>query len=68
MRSQGPIRTENGADSVLTVTELATYLRAHPATLYRLPEELGSCRGPRGIRLRFNREAIDEWVGRGRSN
>jgi excisionase family DNA binding protein len=59
---------ENGADSVLTVTELATYLRVHPATIYRLLKN-GKLPGFRvGFDWRFNRGAIDEWVGRGKSN
>jgi excisionase family DNA binding protein len=58
---------ENGSvDSVLTVNELASYLRVHPATIYRLLKS-GKLPGFRvGFDWRFNREAIDEWVGRGK--
>ena len=66
MRSSRVNSNENGTDSVLTVTELASYLRVHPATIYRLLKN-GKLPGFRvGFDWRFNREAIDEWVGRGK--
>lgn len=46
---------------VLTVSELADYLRVHRSTIYRLLKK-GQLPGFRiGSDWRFNVEAIDEW-------
>ena len=46
---------------VMTITEIAEYLRVHPSTVYRLLKQ----RAIPGFRIgndwRFNRESIDEW-------
>jgi excisionase family DNA binding protein len=57
-----PLSKSNGEDSVLTVNELAGYLRVHPATIYRLlkARQLPAFRV--GFDWRFKRETIDEWV------
>jgi excisionase family DNA binding protein len=48
-------------EKVLTVAELAEYLRVHPSTIYRLLKR----RQVPAFRVagdwRFNREQIDEW-------
>ena len=47
--------------NVMTVRELAEYLRVHPATIYRLLRQ-GKLPGFRvGSDWRFSREAIDQW-------
>ncbi|MGO9606873.1 MAG: helix-turn-helix domain-containing protein [Candidatus Binataceae bacterium] len=48
-------------DEVLTVTELADYLRVHRSTIYRLLRERKLPAFKMGSDWRFNREQIDEW-------
>lgn len=47
---------------IITVRELAAYLRVHPTTVYRLvrQEKLPSFRV--GSDWRFDREAIERWM------
>lgn len=50
-----------GAPKVLTVNELAEYLRVHRSTIYRLLKK-GQLPGFKiGSDWRFNVEVIDEW-------
>ena len=46
---------------VLTVAELAEYLRVHPATIYKLLKARKLPAFKIGSDWRFNREHIDEW-------
>ena len=47
---------------ILTIEELATYLRISRSTLYKLVQE-GRLPGQKvGKRWRFHRGAIDEWL------
>jgi excisionase family DNA binding protein len=47
--------------SVMTVSEMANYLRVHPTTIYRLLKN-GKIPAFRvGSDWRFNRERIDQW-------
>jgi excisionase family DNA binding protein len=57
-----PNSKSDGGDSILTVNELAGYLRVHPATIYRLlkARQLPAFRV--GFDWRFKRDTIDEWV------
>ena len=48
-------------DEVLTVTELAEYLRVHRTTIYRLLRARKLPAFKVGSDWRFNREQIDEW-------
>ena len=48
-------------DEVLTVTELAEYLRVHRSTIYRLLKARKIPAFRIGFDWRFNREHIDEW-------
>jgi excisionase family DNA binding protein len=49
------------ASPVMTVRELADYLRVHPSTIYRLLKEKRIPAFRVGSDWRFNREAIDRW-------
>jgi excisionase family DNA binding protein len=46
---------------VLTLAELADYLRVHPSTIYRLLKGGGLPSFKVGSDWRFNREQIDQW-------
>ncbi len=49
-------------DQVLTIEELAAYLKVSKSTLYKLVQE-GSVPGQKvGKHWRFRRETIDEWL------
>ena len=47
---------------VLTVRELAGYLRVHQTTVYRLLREQKLPAFQVGADWRFNREAIEQWM------
>jgi len=49
------------ASPVLTVRELADYLRVHPSTIYRLLKQKRIPAFKVGSYWRFNRDAIDSW-------
>ncbi len=46
---------------VMTVRELADYLRVHPATIYRLLKQKRIPAFKVGSDWRFDRESIDRW-------
>lgn len=53
---------EMSAPPVLTISELAAYLRIPRSTLYKLAQE-GKVPGQKvGRHWRFRREAIDRWL------
>ena len=59
------IQTQSKPDMVprvLTVRELAGYLRVHQITVYRLLRERKLPAFRVGADWRFNREAIERWV------
>ena len=49
------------ASPVMTVRELADYLRVHPSTIYRLLKQKRIPAFKFGREWRFNRETIDRW-------
>ena len=49
------------ARPVMTVRELADYLRVHPSTIYRLLKQKRIPAFKVGSDWRFNRETIDRW-------
>jgi excisionase family DNA binding protein len=54
--------TPSAAGQVMTVREVAEWLRIHPTTLYRLLRE-DKIPGFRiGADWRFNRETVEEWL------
>jgi excisionase family DNA binding protein len=55
--------TNNGTN-VLTVSELANYLRVHQATIYRLLKMRKLPAFRVGSDWRFDRETIDTWIRR----
>ena len=48
-------------DNIMTVAELAKYLKVHPSTIYRLLRYRQLPAFKVGSDWRFNRERIDEW-------
>lgn len=51
-------------DSVLTIDELAAYLKIAKSTLYKLAQE-GKLPGQKvGRHWRFHRDAVDQWLRR----
>jgi excisionase family DNA binding protein len=52
---------ETGVDRVLTLRELANYLRVHPTTVYRLLKKNQLPAFKVGSDWRFNLELIDKW-------
>lgn len=51
-------------DSVMTITELSTYLKVSKSTLYKLAQE-GKVPGQKvGRHWRFHREVVDAWLGK----
>ena len=56
------------ASSVLTIDELAEYLKISKSTLYKLAQE-GSVPGQKvGKHWRFHKDAIDDWLRRRHSD
>jgi len=54
-------------DAVLTIDELAVYLKLSKSTLYHLARR-GEVPGQKiGRHWRFHREAVDEWLGKANS-
>lgn len=54
---------ERDHDQVMTVEELATYLKVSKSTLYKLVQA-GKLPGQKvGKHWRFRKEAIDKWLG-----
>ena len=52
-------------DEIMTMDELAEYLKISKSTLYKLAVENKLPGTKIGKRWRFHKEAIDEWVKRG---
>ncbi len=51
-------------DEVLTIDELATYLKVSKSTLYKLVQE-GKIPGQKvGKHWRFHRDVIEQWLGK----
>ena len=55
-------------DSILTVENVAEYLRLHPSTVYRLLKGKQLPAFKLGREWRFNRESIDRWRARAERN
>ena len=51
-------------DSVMTIGDLAGYLRISKSTLYKLAQEGKLPSQKVGRHWRFHREAVDEWLGK----
>ncbi|HZP46294.1 MAG TPA: helix-turn-helix domain-containing protein [Candidatus Binataceae bacterium] len=54
--------------TVMTLKELAAYLRVNPTTIYRLAKRKQIPGFKIGADWRFHREAIDEWRHRQETN
>ncbi|MCX5825318.1 MAG: helix-turn-helix domain-containing protein [Deltaproteobacteria bacterium] len=53
---------QTGSDSVLTIQELAAYLKIPKSTLYKLVREGKIPAQKIGRHWRFRKEAIDRWL------
>ena len=49
-------------NTVMTLEEVAEFLRVHPSTIYRLLKRHGIPAFKMGADWRFNRESIEKWV------
>jgi excisionase family DNA binding protein len=57
---------KTSSDSVLTIDELAVYLKLAKSTVYKLAQE-GTIPGQKvGRHWRFHRESIEEWLKQSR--
>jgi len=50
------------ATTVMTLEEVAAFLRVHPTTVYRLLKKHGIPAFKIGSEWRFNLESVEEWV------
>jgi excisionase family DNA binding protein len=55
------LKTRKSAEAILTVNELADYLRVHKTTIYRLLKQNRLPAFRVGSDWRFSQEAIVEW-------
>ena len=56
---------KKSADQILTIEELALYLKLSKSTLYKLAQE-GKVPGQKvGKHWRFRRDVIDDWIAEG---
>ncbi len=51
-----------GPDEVMTIEELADYLKISKSTLYKLVQDGGMPGQKVGKRWRFHKDSIDEWL------
>lgn len=59
---------KKAADQVMTIEDLAHYLKLSKSTLYKLAQE-GKVPGQKvGKHWRFKRDVIDTWLGSGTRN
>jgi excisionase family DNA binding protein len=55
------LNLDNAGPSILTIEDVAEYLRVHPSTIYRLLKKKQLPAFKVGREWRFNREEIDRW-------
>jgi excisionase family DNA binding protein len=55
------VNSDDAGPSILTIEDIAEYLRVHPSTIYRLLRKKKLPAFKIGRDWRFNREAIDRW-------
>ena len=61
-RSADKARDQTEPEMIMTVTEVAQYLRVHATTIYRLLKENRVPAFRVGSDWRFSRDAIDRWM------
>jgi excisionase family DNA binding protein len=54
--------------SILTLENVADYLRVHPSTIYRMLKKKQLPAFKIGRDWRFNRESLDRWCSKGELN
>jgi excisionase family DNA binding protein len=55
------------SDSIMTIEEVAAYLKIPKSTVYTLAQEGKMPRQKVGRQWRFHKEAIDNWIREGKS-
>ena len=55
------VNSDNARSSILTIQDVAEYLRVHPSTIYRLLKKKQLPAFKVGRDWRFDREEIDRW-------
>lgn len=60
--SDGPRRAAAGDAEILTIEEVAAYLRLKPQTIYRWAQEKRIPAAKIGKEWRFRRSVIDRWL------
>jgi excisionase family DNA binding protein len=60
--------SNNGRLDLMTVTELAEYLRISRASVYRLVRQRQIPVSKVGRQLRFRRDAVDAWLSKGEAS
>jgi excisionase family DNA binding protein len=56
------IVNSDNASAILTLKDIAEYLKVHPSTIYRLLKKKRLPAFKIGRDWRFNRESIDHWL------
>jgi excisionase family DNA binding protein len=64
-----PMETSNGGKlELMTVTELAGYLRISRASVYRLVRQKQILVSKVGRQLRFRKDTVDVWLSKGEAS
>jgi excisionase family DNA binding protein len=57
-------RSDAGADEILTLKQIAEYLKCHPSSVYRLIRDGGVPYFRLGSDYRFQKSTIDNWISK----
>jgi excisionase family DNA binding protein len=62
MTSRKPEKTDGGYHEIMTVEEVAAYLRLKPQTIYKWAQEKRIPAAKLGKEWRFRRSVVDRWL------